>query len=86
MKRLIFSKKVERFLAKTQESDQRLFDQFIQALNKISENPYVGKKLVGNLAGYYSYRVSDYRIIFEIKKGELLVYIEKIGHRRDVYK
>ena len=72
MYRLILSKKVERFLAKTQESDQRLFDQFIHALNKISENPYAVKKLVGNLAGYYSYRVSDYRIIFEIEKGVLL--------------
>ena len=47
----------------------------------ISENPYCAKPLVGNLAGYYSYRVGNYRILFEIEKKDLLVYVEKIEHR-----
>ena len=86
MYQLIFSKKVESFLTRIQQSDDRLFGQFIQGLDKISENPHSGKALVGNLKGYYSYRIRDYRIIFEIEKKKSFVYIEKIEHRREVYR
>jgi len=63
-----------------------LFNRFIGALDEISEDPYCATALTGNLKGYYSYRVGDYRILFEIEKQQLLVYVEKIEHRKDVYK
>jgi mRNA interferase RelE/StbE len=33
----------------------------------------------------WRYRVSDYRILCQIKDGELLVLVVAVGHRRKVY-
>lgn len=33
----------------------------------------------------YRVRQGRYRILYEIKDGELLVIVVKLGHRRDVY-
>ena len=53
---------------------------------KLRENPYLGKPLVGNLSPYYRLRVADYRIIYEINEGEVVIIVLKIAHRKDVYK
>lgn len=55
------------------------------ALNILSKNPFVGKKLKGVCDGQYSYRVWPYRIIYEIRKREFVVIIIRIGHRQGVY-
>jgi len=86
MYKLILSRRVEKFLANIQKVDLRLFNQFIRALDVISENPYCAKALVGNLKGYYSYRVREYRILFEIEKRKVFIYVEKIEHRKGVYR
>jgi mRNA interferase RelE/StbE len=52
---------------------------------KLSENPYLGKPLVGNLSPYYRLRVADYRIIYEINESEVVIIVIKIAHRKDVY-
>jgi mRNA interferase RelE/StbE len=41
------------------------------------------KPLRGGLAGWYRKRTGDYRVIFRVSRGD--VFVEKIGHRRDVY-
>ena len=51
----------------------------------IAKDPYSGKELKGNYRGLYSYRFSDYRIIYEIKKAKLLVVVLRIRHRKEVY-
>lgn len=33
----------------------------------------------------YRLRVGDYRIIYSIGRKEIVVYVVKIGHRKDVY-
>jgi mRNA-degrading endonuclease RelE of RelBE toxin-antitoxin system len=42
--------------------------------------------IVGDLKGYYSYPVREYRILFEIEKKKLFIYVEKIEHRKEVYR
>ena len=44
-----------------------------------------GKRLKGELGGLWRYRVGDYRIICQIREGELLVLVVAVGHRKDVY-
>ena len=44
-----------------------------------------GKGLKAELAGLWRYRVGDYRILCQIKNGELLVLVVAVGHRRDIY-
>ncbi len=43
-----------------------------------------GKGLKADLAGLWRYRVGHYRILCQIKDGELLVLVVAVGHRRDV--
>lgn len=56
------------------------------ALLTIQENPFVGKKLQGKYSGLWSHRVWPYRIIYEIRRNELIVVVLKIGHRQGVYR
>ena len=44
-----------------------------------------GKGLKAGLVGLWRYRVGDYRILCQIKDGELLVLVVAVGHRRQVY-
>ncbi len=54
-------------------------------LERIRVRPYPHvKKLVGN--PYFRLRVRDYRVILDIKKNELIIYLLEAGHRRNVYK
>ena len=86
MYKVLLSKNVEKVLNKIRKSNIRIFNQIMRALEKISEDPYSAKPLVGILKNYYSYRVRDYRIIFDIVRRKHIVHIEKIEHRKDVYR
>jgi mRNA interferase RelE/StbE len=86
MHQLLFSRGVEKFLTSLKKRNSKLFNRFIEAFNEISKNPYCATALVGNLKGYYSYRVGDYRILYELRKQPLKVYVLKIEHRKDVYR
>lgn len=52
----------------------------------IADDPFVGKKLEGELSGLYSYRVWPYRVIYKIYKKQLLILIIRVGHRQGTYK
>ena len=47
--------------------------------------PSGAKKLVGG-DGEWRVRTGDYRIIYEIHDGILLVLVVAVGHRRDIYR
>lgn len=53
---------------------------------KLPENPYIGKKLVGDLSPYYRLRVGDFRVIYEILEDKIIVVILKIKHRKEIYR
>ena len=46
--------------------------------------PSGAKKLVGG-DGEWRVRTGDYRIVYEISDGILLVLVVAVGHRREVY-
>lgn len=45
-----------------------------------------GLPLRRNLLGLFKLRVGNYRIIYQIKKSEVIVLVIAIGHRRQIYK
>lgn len=45
----------------------------------------LGKQLRAKLSGLYRYRIGDYRVIYLLKKRELIVAVLRVGHRRDIY-
>ena len=53
--------------------------------NEIAKDPFSGKPLQGPLTGLRSYRVGTLRIIYQIIKGELIIIVLSIEHRKKVY-
>ena len=41
------------------------------------------KRLVGE--PYYSFRVGDYRLILDIQRDKMIIFIIIMGHRKDIY-
>jgi len=59
----------------------------IQAvIELLAENPRppAATRLVGG-GGEWRVRTGDYRVIYEIHEGELLVLVLRMAHRREVY-
>ncbi len=52
----------------------------------LSLNPFLGKKLNGKLAGFYSLKAWPYRIIYAINQVEKSIKIASIEHRQGAYK
>lgn len=87
MHRVELSRQAEKDLEKVFRSDKKLYQRFINALQAISVKPMdEGKPLHGELKGLRSYRFGSYRILYEVRHGQLLVIIIDLGHRRDIYK
>ena len=80
--KLVIPKKVQKDLNRI---DGRYQLRVRAALVALAGNPYLGKKLEGEYKNQRSYEVRPYRIIYEIKKYELIVLIIRIGHRQGVY-
>lgn len=59
--------------------------QVTHALDRLAQDPHIGKLLKGDLNGYWSYRVGVYRIIYLIRNAEVIVEILRIQHRKEVY-
>jgi mRNA interferase RelE/StbE len=60
---------------------KRVFKKF----QELEKNPQLGVPLTGNLTSLWKLRIGDYRAIYEVKNQELLIYILKLGHRKNVY-
>ena len=67
--------------------DRAVQQRLRQHIDRLAENPFpVGAKKLRAEEPFYRIRVSDYRVIYQVKANELLVIIVKIGHRREVYR
>jgi mRNA interferase RelE/StbE len=58
----------------------------IQKIQNLAENPrpHDCKKLTGEEK--YRIRSGDYRILYLIEDNVLIIYVVRVGHRRDVYR
>jgi mRNA interferase RelE/StbE len=76
-----------RTLRKLDHQAARRITDFLKFRVSPAEDPrQVGRSTSGPLAGYWRYRVGDYRIICDIQDKKLIVLVVTIGHRGDVYR
>jgi mRNA interferase RelE/StbE len=77
------SKDAEKQLAKIQAQTRK---RIAAAVRSLAEDPrgHGAKKLLNHEA--WRIRVGDYRVIYEINDGLLLILVIEIGHRRDIYR
>lgn len=66
--------------------DRSVKERIRHGLETLAQDPHRGKVLTGVLAGRWSYRVGDYRLLYKVYLGEQTVVILTVGHRREVYR
>lgn len=54
-------------------------------VTELSENPYLGLKLVGALAGYWKDRVGKYRIIYKVDEARRIIILYDVDLRKRIY-
>jgi mRNA interferase RelE/StbE len=59
---------------------------YLEELGKRDDPRTGGEGLTGPLAGYWRYRVGDYRLICELHDEQLILIVLEIGHRSDIYR
>lgn len=65
---------------------QPIRGRLVQAVDGLCEHPLTGTPLKGGLRGLRRLRVGDYRIVYELLDGELVVLVVRVAHRRDAYR
>ncbi|MBM3250055.1 MAG: type II toxin-antitoxin system RelE/ParE family toxin [Candidatus Omnitrophica bacterium] len=75
-----------KFLEHLQTNNRNIVRRVINAIDSLKTNPFLGKKLLGDLSAFRSLRVGEYRILYTIIKREILIQVVKIAHRREVYR
>ena len=55
------------------------------SLEALSRNPALGEPLMRELEGLWKYRVRRFRIVYAIDRGNRVLRIFAVGHRRSVY-
>ncbi len=79
--------RVNKLLDKMDPQVSRRIREWINDNLDYCENPRLyGKALHGNLAGNWSYRVGDYRIIADIQDDKIIILVTDVGHRREIYR
>jgi mRNA interferase RelE/StbE len=77
-----FDKKAKEFLKKLKSGEQR---SLLDRIEKLKDNPYLGKRLAGNLFGLWKLRIDKYRVLYRIINDKLIIIVLDIGHRKNIY-
>jgi mRNA interferase RelE/StbE len=78
---------IERYAQKQiMKLDRKIIPIIKASIAALADNPrpYGYKKLKGEDA--YRIRVGDYRVIYEIDDGKIIVTVVSVGHRKEIYK
>lgn len=80
--RILYTEEAVRRISKL---DKTVKERVSKAIVRLSEDPELGKRLTGLLSDRWSYRVGDWRILYKIKRKEVVILVLTVGHRNDVY-
>lgn len=80
---IIIAPKAKRQIDKLTEKAK---NKLVNALQELRKDPHIGKPLKAQLKGLFSYRIGDYRIIYDIVKEQLIIQGIKVMYRKDVYR
>jgi mRNA interferase RelE/StbE len=61
----------------------------LRALTPLGDDPRRPDASIKKLAGYddrYRLRVGDYRVLYEVIDGQLVILVVAVGHRREIYR
>lgn len=61
-------------------------ERLIDAIDGLGAEPLASSVLKGGLRGLRRLRVGDYRIVYEVLDGQLVVLVIRVAHRREAYR
>lgn len=67
-------------------AQKRILDWLEERLEECKNPRHFGESLKGDHAGFWRYRIGDYRIICDIQDQRVVVLVLAIGHRKEIYK
>ncbi len=82
--RVLLAPKSQIFLNKLKNKEDK--NRIEKKLKELKGNPKLGKPLIGKLAGLWSLRFGKFRALYQIRRGELLILVLDIGHRKNIYR
>ena len=56
-----------------------------QRIATLDDPRAIGSALVGEHAGYWRWRIGDYRVIARIEEERITILVIRVAHRREVY-
>lgn len=80
-----FAPSAAKALRKLDKPIQKRILVFIREISELDDPQTHGKPLTGDWAGYWRWRIGDYRVIAEIEKSKLLILVVDLGHRSTIY-
>ncbi|MDE7291063.1 MAG: type II toxin-antitoxin system RelE/ParE family toxin [Treponemataceae bacterium] len=83
--KVVYLAKPRKQLAKLDNSVKKRILDYMDEVASLSDPRSKGKMLVGNLSGFWRYRVGDYRLICRIHDEELEILVVEVGHRKEIY-
>ena len=81
--KILLKKSAEKELAKIPTKDCKRIVKRIKSLRD-NPRPFGTQKLNNN--ELYRIRQGNYRIVYTVQDNELIIWVIKIGHRREVYR
>jgi mRNA interferase RelE/StbE len=85
MWRIEFTTKADKQFSKLDRQTQHEIIKYLDQIQKSQDAYSFGKALVGDLSGFWRYRVGKYRLICELQKDVLVIEIISIAKRDKVY-
>lgn len=80
--RVVFTQEAAKRIGKL---DSAVKERVRKAIQRLAEHPELGKRLTGLLSDRWSYRVGGWRILYKVRKAELIVLVLTVGHRSTIY-
>ncbi len=85
--RIEFDSQAESDLRKIDREIQRRILRYLREKIATEKDPRrFGAPLRRELSGMWKYRLGDYRLICRIEDNKVVVYVIRVGHRKDIYK
>ncbi len=86
MYKLLLVEKVEKTFSKLQKKDNVKYEQIMQKLEQLLNNPYAGKPLRNLMKGKWRVHIGEHVLIYEINQNEMLVKVIEYEHHDSAYK
>ena len=83
-----FSSRAARDFKKLAKTNRAMAIKIKDAIAELAEEPRPRgvETLTGTNPSLQRIRVGDFRIIYEIKEGQLLVWVVRLGDRKEIYR